>query len=284
MKIFVYGATGQIGSIIIKRLLEEGHEVLAGTREPEEQDQKVGLTWIKVDVEKPGLGLESLINADCAFLMSPPFYADQYAVLNPWIEEAKKVNLGKVVLMSSMGVDMAPPEMPFRKLELSLKESGIDYNIIRPNWFMENFHTFWIKGILENKQIFFPGGQAKTSFVDIHDVAEVAFVLLQSGNYSKKEFTLTGRESLTHIEVANILSEATGVQIGYSDIASKDFNTGLIGAGIPEDYANLLTMLANNLAEGNNARITSTVKELTGRDPVRFASYASTNKNAWLKA
>ncbi|MBP9886626.1 MAG: NAD(P)H-binding protein, partial [Leptospiraceae bacterium] len=35
MKVFVYGATGSIGSKVVEGLLERGHEVFAGTRHPE---------------------------------------------------------------------------------------------------------------------------------------------------------------------------------------------------------------------------------------------------------
>lgn len=53
-----------------------------------------------------------------------------------------------------MGVEHAPPEAPFRKLELELENSGLKYNIIRPNWFMQNFQTYWIGGILKIKDLF----------------------------------------------------------------------------------------------------------------------------------
>ena len=32
--------------------------------------------------------------------------------------------------------------------------------MIRPNWFMQNFHTFWLHGIQTQGQIFLPVGNA----------------------------------------------------------------------------------------------------------------------------
>ena len=284
MKVFVYGATGQIGSLIVDELLEAGNEVLAGTRHPEKQNQKPGLKWVEVDAVKPGSGLNALAEVDSAFLMSPPFHTDQHAVLNPWIQEAKKVGLKKVVLMTAVGVEMAPPEAPFRKIELALIESGLPHNIIRPNWFMQNFNTFWVSGILAEKTIFFPGGNAKTAFIDVQDIADSAAVLLQSDEHNNKHFSLSGPESLTHTEVAKILSETTGIEIQYMDLSPEDFRSGLIGAGVPEDYSDLLVMLAGSLKEGHCAGLTDSVKTLVGRDPIRFADYAKAHKDSFLQA
>src|SRR6185295_5909585 len=104
------------------------------------------------------VGLDVLDKVDAAFFISPPGFTNQYDLLNPWLEKAKAKKLKKFVLMTAMGVEFAPPEAPFRKLEIAVENSGLNWNIVRPNWFMQNFQTFWISGILKDKKIYFPGG------------------------------------------------------------------------------------------------------------------------------
>jgi uncharacterized protein YbjT (DUF2867 family) len=250
MKIFVYGAKGMVGHALVDQLLAAGHEVFAGTRKPEEGRKQSGLTWVAADATKPALGTEVLEKVDRAFFISPPGFTDQYSILNPWLEKAKSVKLGKFVLMTAMGVEHAPPEAPFRKLELALESSGLTWNILRPNWFMQNFQTFWIGGILKDKKIYFPGGQAKASFIDARDIAASAAALLLKDDQKNKALNITGPRAISHDEVAAILSGVTGAFDFLCDITPEDFKAGLLSGGVPEDYAGFLVYIAGALKEG----------------------------------
>lgn len=282
MKIFVYAASGLVSGFVVDNLLAKGHEVYAASRKPELGKKAPNLHWVKADASQPTLGLEVLDQVDRAFFLSPPGYTDQYSILNPWIEKAKSKKLQKIVLMTAIGVEHSPEDLPFRKLERAVENSGLAYNIIRPNWFMQNFQTFWISGILKDKKIYFPAGNAKTSFIDARDIAASATTLLLDDSQNGKEFTLTGKESITHDEVAQKLSKATGLSIAFADITPEDFKKGLVGAGVPEDYANVLVYIAGNLKEGHSAPISDTVKQITGKDPISFDQYASDNRKVWL--
>src|SRR6185503_14578197 len=108
--------------------------------------------------------------------------ADQYKVLSPLIQEAKRQGLEKVVLMTAMGAN-AVETAPFRRAEIELEKSGLTYNIVRPNWFFQNFNTFWIQGILNYGKILVPGGNAKTSFIDARDISAVVAKLLTTSEF-----------------------------------------------------------------------------------------------------
>ncbi|AOP35378.1 nucleoside-diphosphate sugar epimerase [Leptospira tipperaryensis] len=282
MKIFVYAATGLVSGLVVDGLLAKGHEVYAAARNPESGKKAPNLHWVKADALQPNLGLEVLDQVDRAFFLSPTGFTDQFGVLNPWIEKAKSKKLQKIVLMTAIGVEHSPEDMPLRKLEITLKNSGIAYNIIRPNWFMQNFQTFWISGILKDKKIYFPAGDAKASFIDVRDIASSAVSLLLNDSSNGKEFMLTGKESITHDEAAQKLSKATGLNITFKDITSEEFKKNLLSAGVSEDYSNVLVYIAGLLKEGHVAAISNDVKEITGKDPISFDQYANDNKKVWL--
>ena len=88
-------------------------------------------------------------------------------------ESVAATGVRKLVLMTAMGAN-ADEAAPLRKAEVHLIQSGLAYNIIRPNWFMQNFNTFWLHGILNGGTIALPVGQAKGSFIDARDIAAVA--------------------------------------------------------------------------------------------------------------
>ncbi|WP_411823810.1 NAD(P)H-binding protein [Leptospira sp. 'Mane'] len=283
MKVFVNGASGKVSQSVIQELLDAGHEVFAGTRSPETSEKKKGITWVVSDASAPEKGLEVLEKVDAAFFIAPPGFTNQYAILSPWIEKAKQVKLKKVVLMTAMGVEFTPDEAPFRKTEILLEKSGLNWNIIRPNWFMQNFHTFWIAGILSDKKIYFPAGNAKTSFIDSRDISKTAAKLLVSGEqFANQAFALTGTETLTHDEVASVISKHTGLKIEYVNVSPEDFKKGLLGGGVPEDYASFLVIIAGALREGHAEAITDSVQKITGKSPISFDQYVKDHKSAWL--
>ncbi len=281
MKIFVYGATGTVSSTLVDKLLAADHEVFAGTRHPEKLAKRERLTAVQIDSQKPTEGLEVLEKADAAFLIGPPAVVDAYSALKPLLEKAKAVKLKKLVQMTAMGVEHAPAEAPMRHLELDIEASGLAWNIIRPNWFMQNFHTFWISGILKDAKIYFPGGDAKASFIDARDISATAFELLTSDTFANRAFALTGSEAVTHSEVAAKLSQATGKTITYADITSEAFQAGLSGFGLPADYVGFLAYIAQALKDGHSAPVTENVKLITGKSPITFDQYAADFKTRW---
>lgn len=275
--ILVIGAAGTVGSELVRILRADGHQVRTATSKTSMDNSSVHINLAT------GEGVhQAFEGVDKAFLLSPPGYADQYKVLLPLIQEAKRRNLKKVVLMTALGVDVSD-EIPFRRAEIELEKSGLTYNIVRPNWFMQNFNTFWIQGIREQSKILLPAGKAKTSFIDTKDVSEVIAKLLTTNKFDNKAYDLTGPKSLDHDEVALELAQATGKQISYQEIEPIELKKGLIGFGIPEDYVNFLITIFGFLREGYNTRITTSVKDILGREPNSFKNYAQTYKYAWMQ-
>jgi uncharacterized protein YbjT (DUF2867 family) len=217
---------------------------------------------------------------DRAFFISPPGFADQYKILSPLIQEAKRRGLKKVVLMTAMGAN-AVETTPFRRAEIELEKSGLNYNIIRPNWFLQNFSTFWAEGIKTNNLIALPAGQAKVSFIDARDVSEVAANLLIDDRRNNKDFDLTGPIGVDHLEVAESIGNAMGRRIDYKDIPSDVLKSKLVGAGFPVDYVDFMMSIFGFLREGYNARTTSHVAEILGRNPLSLSDYVTSTKNAW---
>lgn len=282
MKFFIYGGSGLVSSKLIEILLSKGHSVIAGSRNPSEQKQEKNLEWVKVEAYEPKEGLNALEKVDAAFLLSPPGYTAQYDILYPLVAKAKELNLKKVVLMTAMGVEFAPPEAPFRKLELALIDSGLHYAILRPNWFMQNFNSFWIEGILKDQNIYFPGGDAVASFIDSRDISATIAEVLTTDRFNNQEFNLTGSEAISHDQVAKLMTDVLGKKINYVDVDPNDFLKSLLSAGLPEDYSNFLLYIAGALREGHASAINENVKEITGKDPILFKNYVQDYKEAWI--
>jgi uncharacterized protein YbjT (DUF2867 family) len=271
----ILGARGQIGSALARLLRAEGQAVLRATHgATTEPDQ------VHIDLAS-GAGIDgAFARADRAFLLCPPGFTRQDLLLAPAIEAAVRHSLNKVVLMTAMGAD-ADPDSPLRRAELQLERSGLAYTVLRPNWFMQNFHNFWLHSILAEGLIKLPVGNAKGSFIDTRDIAAVAATVLGDPAHDGRAYDLTGSEALNHDEVASLLSEVSGRAIRFQDIEPEAMRPALIAAGLPADYADFLLRILGYFKQGYAERVTPSVGDILGRAPITFAQHAREYRHVW---
>jgi uncharacterized protein YbjT (DUF2867 family) len=277
-KTLVIGANGTVGSELVRLLTERGHDVQKATSRP-----AIAANDVHVNLAT-GAGLaQAFAGVEQVFLLTPPGFAKQDDLLIPAIDAAKAQGVKKLVLMTAMGAN-ADETAPLRKAEVHLIESGLTWNILRPNWFMQNFNTFWIQGILEHGKIFLPVGTAKGSFIDARDIAAVAAQLLSSEALNNQEFDLTGGVALDHDQVAAVLAKETGKPIAFQDIEPEVLRAGLLQAGLPADYAGFLLLILGFFKAGYSERITDAVQTILGRAPGTLEQYAHDYRTAWAAA
>lgn len=273
--ILVVGASGTVGSELVKLLKAKGHKVKRTTSKTDLEQDQVHLNLL---TQK---GLDTVFDGiDKAFFMSPPGYTNQHELIGPLVEKAKQKNLKKVVFMTAMGAN-AVEAAPMRQAEIKLEKSGLAYNIIRPNWFMQNHNSYWINGILAENTLALPVGDAKGSFIDARDIAATAAELLDSDKFNNQDFDLTGERALNHSEVVSILSKASGRKISFKDITPTAMLATLLGAGLPKDYSEFMIMILGFFKEGYAERTTDSVLKITGKKPISFEQYANDYKAAW---
>lgn len=278
----VVGAAGTVGSSVVQELVQRGQRVRAlSSRAPRPAEGL--LEWAQADVVG-GQGLDQAFEGVTrAFLFAPPGHANQHEILLPLIERARSAGLEKVVLMSALGAD-ADARAPLRVAELALEASGLAWNTVRPNWFMQNFSHAWLPGIQATGRIQLPAGQAKTSFIDTRDIAAVIARLLTTQDVEGQAFNLTGPRALDFDEAAATLSRVAGRPIAYEPITPEALREGLLAAGVDADYAAFLVLILGFLAAGYNAGVTGEVQRLLGREPIDFERYAQEHARVWKTA
>lgn len=275
--VLVVGGTGTVGSEVVRILKSEGYRVRATTSKP--LTEKGDLVQVNL-VTGEGI-VAAMEGVDRAFFLSPPGHADQYAILSSLIQEAKRRGLKKVVLMTAMGAN-AVETTPFRRAEIDLEKSGLVYNIVRPNWFFQNFNTFWVQGIQTQNKILLPAGTAKVSFIDARDIAAVVAKLLVNDEKANQVFDITGPESVDHSEVAQAISRVTDKPIVYQEIKPEDLKAGLLAGGVPKDYVEFMLLIFGFLRQGYNASVNPNVKMILGREPNGLMKYAQDYKQSWV--
>src|SRR5258708_2238858 len=83
-------------------------------------------------------------------------------------------------------------------------------------------------------------GNARTSFVDVRDIAVVAAKALAGGEHGGKTYELNGPEALTYSELAEKISKHAGRPVQYVDIPADAQRKAMLEQGMPEWQGNSL--------------------------------------------
>lgn len=274
-KILVLGATGHVGAPLVAKLVAEKEPVKAASRRAAAVP---GAEAVRFSYADPSSFPDALDGVDRVFVMLPGGYTDPVRHLQPFIQAAADRGV-KVVLQTALGVD-ADDTIPYRQVELFLMRSGTPYVILRPNWFADNFHTYWLPGIKQGV-LAVPAGEGRSSFIDVRDVAASAAAVLTSRRFDGSAFKLTGPQAYSYGDAAAILSTVAGRTITYQAIGDDAFIAMLTGAGVPQDYAAFLASIFHPVRQGWTAGVTGDVQTLTGIAPRSLESYAADHAAAF---
>jgi len=276
-KVLVLGATGTVGANLVDELVKRAVPVKAATRDPAKGAPRTGVEYVRLDLQDGKTFKDALEGVDRLFVMTPPGNAQADRFLAPFLDGALN-RVQQVVTMTASGVETSD-QIPMRKVELTVERSGAAWTHLRPTWFMQNFHTVWLPGILATGKIMVPAAEAKTAFVDARDIAATAAAVLTSSGHAKRAYTLTGGEAFTYAQAAEVLTQETGRRVGYLPVDDASFEAGLVKAGLTADYAKLMVSLFQSVRAGYAAKVTQDVKTVTGAAPRTLVDYARTYKD-----
>ncbi|MFG0773663.1 SDR family oxidoreductase [Vibrio plantisponsor] len=266
-KVLVLGASGNVGRPLVDALLAKGEQVKAASRSGKSFGAAEGVVF---DYTDPSTFEPAFDGVDRAYVMLAGGYVESKALLIPVIEAAAARNV-KVVFQSVLGVD-ADDSIPYRQVEIALENSGVPYVILRPNWFSDNFHTYWKAGI-DQGVIAVPAAEGKSSFIDVRDIAESAAAVLTTDKFDNQAFNLTGPEAFSYAEAAAKISAALGKPVHYQAMEDGAFCDMLKGVGVPADYAEFLTSIFYPVREGWTAGVSEAVQVLTGKPARSLDTY-----------
>ncbi|WP_165313976.1 SDR family oxidoreductase [Vibrio ziniensis] len=266
-KVLVLGASGNVGRPLVEELLAKGEQVKAASRSGKAMGAAEGVVFDYSDSSTFDSAFEGV---DRAYVMLAGGYVAIKELLIPVVEAAAARNV-KVVFQSVLGVD-ADDSIPYRQVEIALENSGVPYVILRPNWFSDNFHTYWKAGI-DQGVIAVPAADGKSSFIDVRDIASSAAAALSTDKFDNQAFNLTGPEAFSYAEAAAKISSALGKPVQYQAIEEGAFCDMLKSVGVPADYAEFLTSIFYPVREGWTAGVSDAVQVLTGKPARSLDSY-----------
>jgi len=285
MKILVTGASGNVGSYVVKELLKMGENVVvAGTNIKKLKNIFFNKAEaVEFDFTKSDTFNAALRGVDRVFLMRPP-HLGKPQDLYPFIDAMKLNNIKLVSFLSLMGVE-SNTIPPHHKIEKYIEEIGIPYAHVRPGFFMQNISGIHSVEIREQNKIFVPAGKSKTSFIDAADIGlSIATLLHEPEKYRNTAHTITGGAALDYYQVAEILSKVMGRKITYEKPGYLRYRQYYIKKrGLAKGFVNVTVALYFMTRMGTAKKVTTEFHNLTGKIPRSFEDFARENKAAFIK-
>jgi uncharacterized protein YbjT (DUF2867 family) len=277
--ILLTGVTGKTGGETARRLVEKGASLRALVRdEAKAADLKAaGVELVVGDIADADTVQQALNGAEKAFLTLPNG-KHQLAQEKQFTDLAVAAGVKHLVKMSSMEA-VADAKTPIPQghwaSEEYIRASGLDWTMVKPNFFMQNLlasaHT-----IKEQRKFFLPMGDGTTGMADIRDIGAVCAEVLTGQGHAGQSYEITGPEVLSFYDVADRFSEVLGEKVEYVAMPMDQFRDRMSKILEPW-HLNAVCELFREIAEIGLDHTTDTFKELIGRDPISLRQFIEDN-------
>jgi uncharacterized protein YbjT (DUF2867 family) len=283
--IVVTGATGNVGRPLVRALSAAGAEVTAVSRRPAGNDLPPGVRHYAADLAGPDGLKAALDGTDALFLLLAGELVATGGDAARLLGAARAGGVRQVVLLSSQGARTRPGAVAFaglRAAEDAVRQSGLDWTILRPGGFYSNVAA-WADMIRARRMVAAPFGDVGLPFVDPADVAAVAAVVLAEGGPSEggragrshagRCYELTGPAPVTPREQAGAIGTALGTRLEFAGLSRDEARAQMLRF-MPAPVADVTLDILGQPTPGEQ-RVSADAAAVLGRPPRTFAEWAS---------
>ena len=261
--ILILGASGKSGRRVAARLRLRGVATrLASRSSPTPFDWSDPTGW---DAALDGI--------TAVYMVAPATVgpADEF------VASAQSAGVRRVVLLSGRGADSWGDStfgLDMRAAESAVRSSALEWTVLRPNNFAQNFDEDLFLAPLRSGELALPAGETPEPFIDLEDVADVAAeVLTRPSGHIGATYELTGPDALTFGTAVEMISRASGQFITYKQISAAEYTALLVEQGVDAQDAEHVTEMFVLMQGGSLATTTDTVASVLGRPPRSFQDY-----------
>jgi uncharacterized protein YbjT (DUF2867 family) len=258
--ILVSGATGTIGSDVVRRLDALGQPVRALTRDPARAAAPAGVEVVRGDLDDPVSLAVAVRSVSTVLLLAPPGprQAEHDLAL---LAAARDGGVDRVVKLSAIGTGLAShPKMGewHQPGEEAVRASGLEWTILRPTSFASNTLA-WVGAISAGEPVPNPFGAGEQAVVDPRDVAAVAVQALTGTGHSGQTYTLTGPSALTTREQTAVIGAVLGRDVHILELTLDEWRAMLVESGADAAFIDKVVDGVTFVRKGLNAAVTDDV-------------------------
>ncbi|HSF56285.1 MAG TPA: SDR family oxidoreductase [Algoriphagus sp.] len=284
-KILITGANGNYGKSTIDFLLKKGLNAnqLVGLVRNAEKGAELKNLGIEVkigDYENYNSMIEAFQGIEKVLLISGTDVANRTKQHENVIKAAKESGVRHIIYTSierkneSETSPLAFVSITHLATEKLLKESGLNYTILRNTLYVDFIPMFLGEKVLETG-IYLPAADGKAGFALRSEMAEATANILASGGHESKEYHFSSAENVSFSEIASILKEISGKEVSYFSPDVATFSKTLLDAGVPGEAVAILGGFAAGIAAGELENSSNDLEILLGRKPTNVKDFLS---------
>jgi uncharacterized protein YbjT (DUF2867 family) len=275
--ILVTGATGTVGTEVVRLLADRGATIRAFVRDPKRAREKLGgsIELAAGDFSEPETVRLAAGGCGELFLLTRDG-PDQVEHAVSAARAAVSAGVEHIVKLSSSDTG---PDAPFSwardhyAIERAIEALGVGFSHLRAHYFMQNLlgaiHTEAGALVLR-----LPMGSGGISAIDARDVASCAAAVLASPPLGRA-VVITGGRSFTLHEAASTLSRHAGIDVRHHNADPADYLAWMVKHGEEPQTAASVSLMYQWCREGKLDRITEEVERLTGLPPRGLDEFAA---------
>jgi NAD(P)H dehydrogenase (quinone) len=244
--IVVTGASGQLGRLVIEKLLETvpPNDIVAAVRDPVRVSDLAarGVQVRKADYDQPGTLVSAFEGADRLLLISSSEVGRRTSQHQAIIDAAKAAGVKLIAYTSILRADSSP--LPLAKehqeTEALLLASGVPFVLLRNGWYTENYLA-GVPVALEHGIVLGSAGNGRIASAARADYAQAAVAVLTTDDQAGRVYELAGDESYSLDQLAAEIARQSGREVNYQNLPEADFKAALLEAGLPDGLATVLS-------------------------------------------
>jgi uncharacterized protein YbjT (DUF2867 family) len=277
--VLVTGGTGNVGRQALKSLLGTKRlKVRALVRNPATTQwiSESGGEIVEGDLDDTASVVRALRDVKTLLFISPAG-ARSAEQANPLVTLAKQAGVQKVVRLSAIKASEDGPTDNTRQhalTERAIRESGMRYVFLRPNYFMQNLLGS-VGSIVGEGRVYAGMADAGIALIDARDVGDALAAAALTDRFDGSVQELSGPKSITHGEVAAAIGSVLGKEVAYVPLPPEAVGENLRALGVDDWTAQLIVDYSRAYARGFGDFVTDSVQQITGHAPRNIATFAA---------
>jgi len=282
-KILVTGATGTIGSHVVKFLKDKNAYFSAMVRsvEKEKPFKDQGIETVIADLSEQDALKRAMHDIEILFLLSATSPLSPELQGNA-VKVAKESGVKHIVKVAARG-SSKNANFNIGKwhglTEEEIRQSGIPYTFLHAHTFMQNL-LFDADTVKKENAIYSTQGDGKIPMIDTRDIAAVATTVLTAPDvHAFKTYELTGPEAVSYHEIARELTRLLGREISYKKQTPEEGRKAMLDGGMPEWLVDDMIKLNKRYAENEATEVSPDVEKLLRRAPLSLQEFLNDYKH-----
>ncbi|MER5495954.1 MULTISPECIES: SDR family oxidoreductase [unclassified Streptomyces] len=280
MSIVVTGATGALGRLVVEELLATvpASGIAAVVRDAEKAAPLAGrgVELRVADYDRPETLKDAFRAGDRVLLISGSEVGRRVPQHTAVIEAAKEAGVAQLAYTGILG----GPDADFRladehrATERLILDSGLPHTFLRNGWYTENY-TANLAPVLAHGAVVANAGEGRIASATRADYAAAAAAVLTGEGHIGAAYELSGDVAWSLAEYAAEIARATGKEIAYRNVPAAEHREILVGAGVPEFFAEILVDVDEAIGRGRLAGTSGDLARLIGRPTTPLAETAA---------